>query len=1068
MFLCLVSLNFSYSQELKSEVWGSVVKPKLQLQKKAVISSGTIKDVVKPTIVEYSTFSKSTRVLKIDDAKFVKKLKVSDRGKTSPQTKVMPSFNFKDQASENIHYLDKAHGLFSNTIISVVEDKLGYIWVASENDGIIRIDGTRVKQYTVQSNLLSNSASDLCADSQDRLWIGTEKGLCYLKENKIFKIEHEGFNNVIIRRIKEDHLGNIWVAASGKGLFKISGNTIEVFNEERGIASNNIEDFDIEKSGRINIATFAGWTIIDNNNITIIKDKNQIDPLFTPVCVKRIQDKIWFGCFTGNNFYWKDGRLFKVKLAYKYERVFQIEETKQGIWFSEYGSGMILLKKDGTLKFYDSKAGLVDRNAFKFLVDHSENIWVADPFAGLSFIKISPFSLKDDLGRSITKFSPSRNGGFWISHNGGGLCYLKDRTLVQHNAKMLPGNLTIDHLWDFIENEDGSLWTSTHGLGIGYLNATNFDLNRFEKGNVILGMTKDWNGNVWFATSDNGLVRYDEKKARYISYTTKHGVSSNSIRALFLDHSGKIWVSSDNGIDIIDKGKFSKYSKVNLLPSKDINSIFEDDKNRIWIATNDAGIAIVSGDNIQKITAISGLISDRVLKVFDDKKNGYWVITTSGLSLLKEKKTGGFLIENYGYRYGSFMQDFTGATIVLEDGRIWFGNTKGYVEFNPSMIPKKVKANLVIENMWINRERVVNFSKSISTTNNATISLNVSLLNWSFLGGDSLFYSLVKPGSSDTLWQQISANKNFNLEDLGTGTFYLNFKFVGNRQVQFFKGPVLHLSNPWYASIWFSLIIIIATIILLRVIIIYRTNLIREKRDELENIVKNRTAELLVEKKRLKDANFEIEKKVKERDVLIYEMHHRVKNNLQTISSLIDMQLRSLKGKSEIAVLKDAVRRISAMSTSHELLYSNDNIGEICLKTFITELIKVQEAFLELPNKKVSIEIDVPSVHLSFSSCIDLGMIVSEAVANSMEHAFEGVEAPVIKISAVVKEGQCTFVVSDNGVGFRSDQSINEKDSLGLRLIKIFASKLEGTIVIEDSSQGTMVRVDFPYVSKVE
>lgn len=187
----------------------------------------------------------------------------------------------------------------------------------------------------------------------------------------------------------------------------------------------------------------------------------------------------------------------------------------------------------------------------------------------------------------------------------------------------------------------------------------------------------------------------------------------------------------------------------------------------------------------------------------------------------------------------------------------------------------------------------------------------------------------------------------------------------------------------------------------------------------------------------------------KSKDVLIQEIHHRVKNNLQLISSLINLQ-KNATDSPEIYTLNDVSRRINSMSLVHEMLYNQDNIESISLKNYLDKLISSINEMVNTGKIPIKFEQNVIEVTANPNQAIALGMITSELISNSIKYAFANHKNPVIKIELKKADdgNQFVYKVFDNGMGYNFDATENNK--LGMRLISIFSRQLKGKYKFEN------------------
>jgi two-component system, sensor histidine kinase PdtaS len=210
---------------------------------------------------------------------------------------------------------------------------------------------------------------------------------------------------------------------------------------------------------------------------------------------------------------------------------------------------------------------------------------------------------------------------------------------------------------------------------------------------------------------------------------------------------------------------------------------------------------------------------------------------------------------------------------------------------------------------------------------------------------------------------------------------------------------------------------------------------------------------------RLRSNNTVLAEKNKEKDTLIQEIHHRVKNNLQFISSLINMQVKNTSDEKETGSLLETSRRINAMALVHEMLYNSADQEGISLKYYLEELIDSLYTLVNSDNQHIEIEMDILDIQLNVSDTISLGMITSELISNSMKHAFKKTSKPKISIQLIQEgENSFTYILNDNGSGF--PKTLKPERSLGLRLVDIFSRQLKGSYTI-DGANGFVYTLKF-------
>ena len=216
------------------------------------------------------------------------------------------------------------------------------------------------------------------------------------------------------------------------------------------------------------------------------------------------------------------------------------------------------------------------------------------------------------------------------------------------------------------------------------------------------------------------------------------------------------------------------------------------------------------------------------------------------------------------------------------------------------------------------------------------------------------------------------------------------------------------------------------------------------KKLELDIIEMNSTLERKVEER-----TQELQNKISENILLLKEMHHRVKNNLQVMSSILSLQKNYFNDDLLKKVLDQSISRIKTMALIHESLYSKNNLEKINLKIYFEQLFSYH--LDNLPS--VTLDLKLPNISLSIEKMMPLGMIINELISNSLKHAFEKERNPKITFLIRENKSELTVLYSDNGSGYANDV----KNSFGLDLINTLIQDLETTLNIKNQTKGHQV-----------
>jgi PAS domain S-box-containing protein len=213
-----------------------------------------------------------------------------------------------------------------------------------------------------------------------------------------------------------------------------------------------------------------------------------------------------------------------------------------------------------------------------------------------------------------------------------------------------------------------------------------------------------------------------------------------------------------------------------------------------------------------------------------------------------------------------------------------------------------------------------------------------------------------------------------------------------------------------------------------------------------------------------KQAEEKIQASLREKEALLREIHHRVKNNLQVVCALLDLQADTISDPMPREAFQESRNRVRSMAQIHEQLTQNENLAQVNMASYIEEL--VSSLRVAYGTEKVAIQIRVSDVTLPFDSVSPCGLLINELVSNAMKHAFPAEAFPGHnKIRIVLQKlpsnkQMLELIVADNGIGLPDDTDLSQPDSLGLTLVNLLVRQLNATLNIERDT-GTAFRIVF-------
>ena len=211
-----------------------------------------------------------------------------------------------------------------------------------------------------------------------------------------------------------------------------------------------------------------------------------------------------------------------------------------------------------------------------------------------------------------------------------------------------------------------------------------------------------------------------------------------------------------------------------------------------------------------------------------------------------------------------------------------------------------------------------------------------------------------------------------------------------------------------------------------------------------------------------KNMQKQIETSLKEKDVLLKEIHHRVKNNLQIIISLLNLQTGYIKDEVTLKAVKDGQSRVRSMALVHEKFYQSDELSEIDFAEYIEKLCHYLYQSYGDKTDRIDVQIKGDKIGLDMDTAMPCGLLVNEIVSNAYKYAFPDQEKGTILIEFKKSNGKMTLFIHDNGIGFPIEYDLEKSESLGMQLIQALTSQLDGELKVSREN-GTTFEISFPY-----
>lgn len=915
------------------------------------------------------------------------------------------------------------NGLAGQIITDIKEDQQGNLWICSTWGGISKFDGNVFTIYDHTKGLPDNYTSSVLIAKNGAIYVGTGDGLCILENNRFKKINQASKNKLVITDILQDSFGKIWLGTN-EGLYTLQSN--KLVRIENAVQE-SIRSLDIDKQNQLNILLGSDKFFIQqvnkNGSLAIAVDATNTLPKLT-------EDK-YYGVYIDNlNRRWistfESGVACEEKQGYfQYttqsglptNRIIAVYQDNTGcIWFGSRGSGLIKFK-DRSFTYFDDFEGLNDGEVFSLQPDSAGNIWIGTHMNGL---------YKFD-GQKIISY---KDNPLFKKFNIRSICLLK-------NKKVLFGGSRGIRIFD------GKNFSLLPGIP---------DEPRIKAS----ALYEDKNGGIWIGTFGQGLFLYRNGKLKSVSKLNDgHVMNIYSI----CESQNDLLIGTGEGIYIANNGTLREHRVKANLCNYFIGTMVKDQIGRVWIGT-DKCISMWDGKKFSNYGINDGFTSGTVYSVICDKLGNIWVGTNKGIDKVSFNPDGSILqVKNYGFNEGFKGVECNSRSVCSDRfGNLYFGTIKGVIKYSPEFELSQItfSTKVQIEAFKVNFKDYTDSTKEYINywyrlPKNPKIGHDVERISFAYssinpASPSKMKYSFMLEGY-DTDWSPWATNTSASYSSLSPGIYTFKLKSLSNNKIEskIVSFP-LEIKTPFYLNFWFILCSIIILIYLYYLFNNFRKTKAKNDLDALEKVISERT--------------YEIQKQSEEKEILLKEIHHRVKNNLQVINSLINIQSSYVEDEKALSIFEECKNRIRTIALIHEKLYKSNDFKKINFNDYIVLLIQDLVQTYNV-NKEIELKTDLQIEYFNLNTLVPLGLLLNEIVSNSLKYAFADVEKGIITIT-LLENGfnQFELVIGDNGKGYEGEPNNPNKATLGLELIKILTDQLDGHIT-KLNLPGTVYKLDF-------
>jgi two-component sensor histidine kinase/ligand-binding sensor domain-containing protein len=919
------------------------------------------------------------------------------------------------------HEYGKREGLPGEIISCEAEDSSGNMWFGTSSAGATMYDGKTFTRIDEKRGLSSNDIKCIVA-KKDVILIGVPDGIFEFNPTTNLLRQIVAVKNLLAMCVDED--GILW-AASADGLFRIS----------RGLKFEIDLKIPTDKDHSINALKSDGHGLIYlgmNDGLMIYRPST--------------------GTFTQNEL----TSILEGKLIHN----FFIDHT-QALWVGTWNNLVVKYSIDGKIISYDKSNGLTAETIYAITEDDTRHIWIGTREQSLVKLRSEAFTYFGNLpglGTStVFKILEDHSGKMWIGSNEEGLHVYdgKESKPVLNGGKIFKQPVAI------VEDKEQKIW-------VGHFDGVTCLVNEHPVKTILAGirvrsLLTDSEGNLWIGTWGKGLFKYDGNKIENFTQENKK-LPGNFVHAIYEDHKGNLWIGTGAGLVKYTATDTVFYGEKDGLCNWYVGQITEDNYGNIWFHT-DVCIMRYDGNKFRSYTDENGLASNTFYLLTFDTIGQLWVGTNKGIDRVKIDANGNFLfVKNYARNEGFRGIECNSRSVCLtRDGCLWFGTVKGVVRYNPikdeedNVVPSAhiTGIRLFLEQTdwaWTGAQEAGWFHLP------QELNLDFEHNHLTFLyeaihlqSPQSIRYKFMLVGF-DSVFQPITSSTEITYTNLPPGKYI--FKVVAsNNETNWNSTPavscnitILPPPPPFYTRVWFILLCIFSVGGILTYIIVARTRRILYQKEILEKEVRERT--------------LEISKQNEEKTVMLKEIHHRVKNNLQVISSLLNLQADGISDKHVLSLFEDCKHRVNSMALIHEKMYQSKNLVNIDIRNYIDELVRsLIDAYDS--NKLIHLKTDIEDHPFLIDTIVPLGLILNEIISNSLKYAFEDkLEGELFVSLHNIAPHRFVLEVSDNGKGIPEPINFEKAESLGMQLILMLSGQINGKVEVKVEG-GTRYKIEF-------
>ncbi|MFP4557742.1 MAG: two-component regulator propeller domain-containing protein [Bacteroidales bacterium] len=768
-------------------------------------------------------------------------------------------------------------GLPSDMTIKILQDSTGYLWFATYK-GIAQFDGVNFSNYnhTTSAAIKSVTIQDLTQDAEGNLWFASQRGVAKFSDNSFTTPEGlDGLSNISVEAIYFDSTSNtIWLGTTSDGLFRYNYKILEPLPSFLELTHSVIKEIKSDSNGNIWIGTQWGEVIKYDGKSFHLVATNRIMGGIEAFYFTNRDSTFWVAAQQGI-FKLEDNELkIQTNIPIKQANAI-IEDNHKTLWVGTDNGLFRYNLKTRKLDSLKEETGIPNNLIRDIFPDKEGNLWVATYRRGMFKLTdgaVTSFSTSEGLSSNIiTTIAQKDSDTFYIGDEMGTINILTADGISRLNLKH---NIAQNRLKNLYIDSKNNLWISTYmGLLKREPNGNEMLLN-YQTGfptETIRLVFEDSRKNIWVGTRTMGLFRIKPNGEIIDVFDRETGLSSNYIMHVTEDKLGRIVVSTKNGINIIENYMVTKViSMENGLPSNFTFNVYIDNENIYWASSNDGIFRIENDQNIFVFNTENGLFDNVLFDILEDNHGYFWIPSDIGIARISKNELNDFAGgETNGYSYSIYDRSdgmkesrCIGATksIKTTNGNFAITTSGGVAFVNPSNIAQdEVSVKTIIERIIVGEEEFKSNEKVEVLPSNDHISIQFTAFNYKSSKKIAFRYKL---SPFDNEWIESDETRTARYTNLPPGeyTFHVQSTLDKSKWSNDTAKATIIVHESWWQTWWFITSMALLFSMFLFLIYKARTYTVKRQKQELERLVKVRTALIADQKRELEMQAEELEK----------------------------------------------------------------------------------------------------------------------------------------------------------------------------------------------------------------